>query len=135
MTVKAVLIRFAIAYVALVLVTVLMNFYLDIKSGILLSTAVLIGAIYWACLEFSKKNKRDFTKKEKTAAIFGFISVDLSLQFGFSLVAVFVGEATIGLIRQVAFGFLLVGSLHALVVYYILRSSEKIIARQNVLNG
>jgi hypothetical protein len=112
-----------------------MNFYLDIKGGILLSTAVLIGAIYWACLEFGKKNKRDFTKKEKTAVIFGFISVDLSLQFAFSIVTVFVGESTMGLIRQVAFGFLLVGSLHALVIYYILRSSEKIIARQSVLNG
>lgn len=135
MTIKGFLIRFSIAYFTLVLISVLMSLYLDIKGGILLGTAILFGAIYWAYLEFGKQNKRNFTKNEKFAAVVGIIVVDLSLQIAFSLVAVFLGESTIGFIHQVVFGFLIVGSLHALVIYYFVKSSDKIIARHNVLSG
>jgi hypothetical protein len=122
-------------YVTLVLITVLMSFYLSLKGGILLNTAILIGAVYWACLEFGKKNKRYFSKNEKMAVILGIIAVDLCLQFSLSLIAIYLGKSSIGFIRQVIFGLLLVCSLHALVIYHFVRSNEKFIAKKKMLGG
>ena len=134
MTIKGLLLRFFLGYLALLIVAGLTLSYFEIKSNSGLNTGILVGIIYWVCFSFGQKNGRYFTKREKTTVVIGLIAIDLILQLLLSLAALSGKNLSLGADPLVfALGF--VGLLHALVIYYFVGSFEKVLIKQKVINN
>jgi membrane protease YdiL (CAAX protease family) len=73
MSIPALLVRFTVIYVVLlVLIAVALN-ALGIKGNSGVNTAALLGAVMWTCFSFASKNKRYFSKEEKTRVVLGML--------------------------------------------------------------
>jgi hypothetical protein len=132
MTIKGLLLRFFLGYLALLIGAGLTLSYFGIKGGSWVNTGILIGLVYWVCMSFGQKNKRYFTKNEKIATVLGIIAIDLLLQFVLSAAALSGTNSNVGAGPLVfALGF--VGLLHALVIYYFVGSSKKLLIKQNII--
>ena len=134
MTIKGLLLRFFLGYLALLVGAGLALNYFGIKGGSWVNTGILTGLVYWVCMSFGQKNKRYFTKNEKIATVLGIIAIDLFLQFVLSIAALSGTNSNVGAGPLVfALGF--VGLLHALVIYYFVGSSKKLLIKQNIIAG
>jgi len=134
MTIKSLLIRFFLSYVALLIIVGITLSYLGIKGGSWANTGILIGLLYWVCMSFGQKNKRYFTKNEKIATVIGIIVIDLVVQALLTTSALSSQGRNISL-GSLAFALSFVGLLHAVMIYYFVSSSKKILIKQNIISG
>lgn len=128
MKISGVFIRFAAAYIGLVVV-VLVGFGLagvQPNSGV--NAGVLIAAAWWSCLAFGEKNARYFSSAEKTRVVWGMITIDLLIQLAVAIPLLgSVGAFPVGaLLAGVAF----VMALHAIGIYFTVGYAGKIFAKQ-----
>lgn len=80
MTVRSLLIRFALAYAGLIAAAAAVLVIFDLGKSSAINIALLIGARSWACLSFAQKNGRYLTAQEKKTTILGMIGIDLAIQ-------------------------------------------------------
>jgi hypothetical protein len=78
MTIKGVLFRFLLIYVALHLPAGLVIGLLGIRAGTI-TTSVNLGILFfsvvWVCMAFAKKNGRYFSSTERRAVVVGMIAI------------------------------------------------------------
>lgn len=134
MTITGLLLRFFLGYVGLLAGASLTLGYLGIKGGSWINTGVLIGMVYWVCMSFGQKNKRYFTQQEKVIAVVGMLAIDVMLQLLISLAVFSEKQSTVGA-GPIIFAVGFVGFLHAVVIYYFVSSSRKIMIKQNIIDG
>jgi hypothetical protein len=117
MSLKSLLLRFALFYVGLMLVIGTVFALLGVKSSTAGNTGALIGAVMGACMAFTRANQRNFLPHEKRKAVLGMVAIDLALQ---TLVAAVLLAPVGGGIGSSAmlFGVLFVGALHAAVIWF-----------------
>lgn len=134
MTTKAVLLRFFLAYTALIIVTGLVMNHFGIKGNTGINFGILAGCIFWVCGSFGKKNGRYFSNKEKTVVVVGLIAIDLVLQLVFGAAALSQSPTGIHLGALVfAVGF--IGILHTIAIYVFVGMTKKMLVKQGVLSG
>ncbi len=134
MTVKGVLLRFFLGYIALsVIVGVVLN-ALKIDIGSAVNTGIIIGLIYWVCLSFGKVNGRYFTKQEKTTTVIGLISIDVALQLVFSLLVMTNAKVNIGS-NILVFALVFTAVLHGILIYYLVGACRKHLVRIKAINA
>ena len=134
MTVKGLLFRFFVGYLGLLIVAGLVLNHFGIKGGSWVHTGILIGIIFWVCMSFGQKNRRYFTKSEKTATVLGIIAIDLLLQFVLSVATISGSNLNVGA-GPLIFALVFVGLLHSILIYYFVGSCEKHLIKQNIING
>ena len=134
MTVKGLLFRFFVGYLGLLIVAGLVLNHFGIKGGSWVNTGILIGIIFWVCMSFGQKNRRYFTKSEKTATVLGIIAIDLLLQFVLSVATISGSNLNVGA-GPLIFALVFVGLLHSILIYYFVGSCEKHLIKQNIING
>lgn len=134
MTIKALLIRFFIGYLVLLVAAGLVLSHLPIKGGSWINTGILIGLVSWLCMSFGQKNKRYFTKNEKAAAVLGIVAIDLLLQFVLSLAALSGTGAKVGG-GPLVFALAFTGLLHAALVYFFVGSTRKLLIKQKLIDA
>lgn len=128
------LFRFFIVYLALLVISGIVLSYFGIQSNSGVNAGVLIGALYYVCMEFGKKNNRYFTKNEKFLVVLGLIAINIFVQLlltlGYSAATNtnFGGKA---LIFSVGF----VGLLHGFLIYFIVGSIGKTLVKTKIING
>lgn len=129
MTLKALLIRFALIYIAIAVVIGVGLTLFDIKGNSGVNIAALIGAVMWSCMSFANKNQRYFTPEEKKQAVIGMVAIDLLIQ----LLGVFLISAATGVAMPfgiAAIAFLVIGVLHAIAVYIFVGLAGRQYAKQ-----
>ena len=134
MTLKGLLLRFFLGYLALLIVAGLTLSYFEIKGNSGLNVGILAGMIYWVCFSFGQKNGRYFTKREKTTVVIGLIAIDIILQLLLSLAAL-LDQNLSPSAGPLIFALGFVGLLHALVIYYFVGTIEKMLIKQKVITG
>lgn len=135
MTVKGVLWRFTLAYIAaLVLVGYTLN-YFGIKGGSGINTAILMGCIFWVCSAFAKANKRYFTASEKTAVVLGLILIDIVFQWSVSWLVLSQKHPSSSPGGALLFATLFIGTLHAILIYFLVGAVKKSLVKQGIVEG
>lgn len=134
MSIAALLLRFGIAYVVLLVVVGVLLHLFGIQGNSGANTAALLGAVMWACLSFAKKNERYFSKNEKRRAVLGMVAIDLVIQAGFSFALAALDP------RPLPFGglvlvLLFLGVLHAAVIYFFVGLAGRQFAKQVAKTG
>lgn len=129
MTVRALLIRFFLTYVALMAVAsaILTIFDLGKSSGI--NVAILVSALAYACMSFAQKNGRYLTAPEKKATILGIIGIDLAIQttVAFAVLATAGGGVPVTFLLG---ALVFVGLLHACAIWFFVGFFGKTFAKQ-----
>jgi hypothetical protein len=82
MTIKDVLIRFSLTYVALLITVFLISALLKYVGVSIpsLGIFILIMSTFYTCQTFAKKNKRYFTNEEEKQVIIGFFIINLIVE-------------------------------------------------------
>ncbi|OUL99743.1 ABZJ_00895 family protein [Variovorax sp. JS1663] len=115
MSISNLLLRFGIAYLLLLLAAGALLTAIGVQNNAGVNVAALLGAVMWSCLGFARRNGRYFSRPEKRRAVLGMLAVDLGIQALFSLVAsASQGEIPVA---ALALALLVIGALHALVIY------------------
>ncbi len=134
MSILGVLGRFTLIYIVLNIIVGLTLYYLDIGSNIGVTMGILLGAIFWVCSSFAKKNGRYFDKGEKTKVVAGFIIISIVIQAILGAAAVVEsGIGPSGSILLFSIGF--VGILHAVAIYFFVGNVKKSLLKQGIINS
>lgn len=116
MSLVALLGRFTLAYLFLLVAIALGLHLIGIPSSSGTNTAALLGAVMWGCQAFAKRNGRYLTRAEQRSIFVGMLTVDLLLQWGIILLTN-TGTAT-GLPLAATLAILaFVAVLHALTIW------------------
>jgi len=134
MSITNLLFRFFLIYLVLLVIAGAALSYFDIQGNSGVNVGVLIGSLYYVCLEFGKKNNRYFTKNEKLSVVLGLISVNIFVQLLLTMGYAAATHANFGgkvLIFSVGF----IGVLHGLLIYFMVGSIGKTLVKTKVING
>lgn len=80
MTLAGLLVRFAAAYLVLVLVVSTGMNMLGVRGGPVINMAVLLASVLGCCLAFARRNGRGLAGAEKTRAVLGMLAIDVAFQ-------------------------------------------------------
>ena len=134
MSILGVLGRFTLIYIVLIIVVGFTLNYMGIGSNSGVNVGILVGAIFWVCSSFAKKNGRYFDKGEKTKVVAGFIVINIAIQAIFGAAAlVGSGQEASGSALLFSIGF--VGVLHAVAIYFFVGIVKKSLLKQGVINS
>ena len=130
MSISAVLTRFAFIYASLLVVGAIALSLLNVKSNSGINTALLLGAVVWACLSFARSNRRYFTPQEKSQVVWGMLGIDLVVQAALSFLLL------LGTGSQITFtpwmlAILLIAVVHAVVIYFFVGFTGKQFEKEN----
>lgn len=123
MTLRQLLIRFTVTYIAALIVLAVVVSWLDLKAGTSINTSALLAATLYACMTFCEKNGRRLSADEATKAWRGMLAIDLSLQILIVALMALVSLAPGLLSGPVLFALVFVGLLHAAGLYAMVRYS------------
>ena len=134
MSVSALLVRFTLIYVAMLIViaVALHLFGIEVNSGV--NIGALIGAVMWACFSFARKNDRYFSNEEKTRVVLGMLAIDVILQLVLSVFVLSAGAAELTM-GPILFATAFVGLIHAAVIYFFVGFAGKQYAKQASKGG
>lgn len=134
MTVLGVLGRFALVYIALIIIAGAILNYLGVSSSGGVNIGILIGTLCWVCTAFAKKNGRYFDKSEKIKVIAGFIIINILIQGAFSAAALVGSKQEVSLSMMLfVLGF--VGLLHAAAIYFFVGVVHKSLIKNGVIDS
>jgi hypothetical protein len=131
MTIKGVLWRFALAYMAALFAAGYVIRLLGFESGTGVNVAILAGCVLWVCGAFGKANGRYFTSREKAVVVVGLLLIDVALQFVVVLAALSQGTSA-GNSDALMFAVVLVGLLHAVAIYFFVGAARKYAVKQGI---
>ena len=132
MSIKETLVRFTLIYIiSLVSAGIALAYFeIDRMSG--LNTGILLGAVYWACYSFTKKNERFFTDNEKRKVIIGCIIIDLAVQLIFITAGTASGEISMSF-RSFLFGIIFSAVLHGVVIWFWVGYTKKLCIKHGLI--
>ena len=128
MSLKSLLVRFALIYVGLLITIGVAFAAFGAKSSTAGNTGALIGAVMGACMWFTHANKRDFLPAEKRNAVLGMVAIDIALQTLAAAAALRSMPSALGS-KAMLFGILFAGLLHAGVIWYFTGWAGKQVAK------
>jgi hypothetical protein len=135
MSIKGVLWRFALAYLAVVIAAGIALNYFGVEGGSWVNIAALAACVSWVCTAFGKANGRYFTSSEKTAAVIGLLAIDLVLQFVVTFAVALSRGPSQANSGALVFALVFVGALHAVAIYFFVGMTGKSLAKQGVISG
>jgi hypothetical protein len=125
------LLRFLAVYLGLAVAGIVGFSLAGVKPVSGLNVAILIGAVYWACLAFGKKNARYFTPVEKKRVVWGMVAIDVALQMAVMLSVLGSGMAEGGaVIVPMLAALAFVSLLHAALIYFFVGNAGKLFAKE-----
>lgn len=133
MSITNLLFRFFIVYLALLVVTGVVLSYLGIQSNSGVNVGLLIGALYYVCTEFGKKNSRYFTKNEKILVVFGLIAVNIFVQLLLTLGYSAATNTNFGS-KALIFSIGFLALLHGFLIYFIVGSIGKTLVKTKIIS-
>jgi len=118
MTIRALILRFSVAYLLSLVFAFLLVFYFRNSSTLTIMTAALAASTFYVSQAFCTKNGRLFSRREMLQAGLAFLVIDIALQ----AVAVlsFVGTVQENIARLQKFaagGFIFTTVFHALCIF------------------
>jgi hypothetical protein len=129
MTISALLARFTVIYIALLIAAGALVSALGLKGGSGFNTAILMGAVMWSCMSFGKANGRYFEGSEKTRVILGILVINLFIQL--AMVALF-AQSSIPLSSGFMLGvFIFIGLIHGAIIYFFVGFTGKQLSKTN----
>lgn len=128
MTIKAVVFRYLVAYLALFFGLTIVLSILGIQANLLVIAGLLFGAAYWPCLAFGKQTQRYFSRREKVNLIVNMSFIDLLGQIVVGNVML-PGTASLG---EVVMSFILVLWAHAAFLTLIVQGVGWQLKRQGI---
>lgn len=129
-TIASLLVRFTVIYVAMLAGIAAALGLLGIRGNSGTGTAALLGAVMWVCLAFANRNKRYFSKEEKSRVILGMLGIDIVIQAVLVFVAIG-GQGTSLSPGAFLFSLAFVAVLHAVVIYLFVGIAGRQYAKQN----
>ena len=133
MTIKGVLLRFFLIYSVLLILAGLVMGHFGIKGSSGVNIGILAGCVMWVCGAFGKKNRRYFSRNEKTMVVLGILAIDLLLQFIFAAAALAQSSLEMkagALLVAVAF----IGVLHAIAIYFFVGFARRPLVKQGIIS-
>lgn len=129
MTLRQLLIRFTLTYIAALIVLGFVVSWLNLKASTSINSSALLAAALYACMTFCEKNGRRLSADEVTKAWVGMLAIDLCLQVLIVLIAL--GSLAPGLLSgPMLFALVFVGLLHAVGLYAMVRYSAWLYDKQ-----
>jgi hypothetical protein len=93
----------------------------------------MVGAAFYACIDYGKKNGRYFDKKEKLKVVTGFIFINFFIRLPLSI---FILNGTSSAVLETAIlvilGELLI--LHSIILYFSVSASRKMLIKQGIIS-
>lgn len=134
MSITKLLFRFFLVYLVLMVVAAVVLSYFGIQGNSGVNIGILIGSLYYVCMEFGKKNNRYFTKNEKLSVVIGLILINIFVQLALTLAYMTATNTNFGsTILVFSVGF--IGLLHGLLIYYMVGSIGRTLIKTKVING
>jgi hypothetical protein len=134
MTIKGVLWRFGLLYAAAMLAAGYILGLIGIRGGTGINIVVLTCCVLWVCSEFGKENKRYFSGPEKAVICIGLLVIDLGIQLVVMLTSM-PQSTTSTDSSALLFIVSVVGTLHAIAIYFFVSMTKKQLIKQGVING
>lgn len=128
MTIKAVVLRYLLTYVGLLLLLGQLLSMLGVGANEGVFIGLLAGAGLWPCLVFGRRNGRYFDRGEKTTVISAFLLIDLLFQILFGNILL-PGMAPL---VEVLLAFAMVAVLHAVVLTLIVQWAGRMLASKGL---
>src|SRR5690349_2130363 len=133
MSIQALLIRFFLIYLCMLVIAGIVVSLFDAKAGSAINSAVLLSSVMGVCWWFAYKNKRYFTPSEKRNVVLGMLAIDIAIQ---TVVAVgMLASQPTGWIFPLLFGVLFVGALHAALIWVFVGLAGKQFAKDVAKRG
>lgn len=129
MSLVALLGRFTLAYLFLLVAIAIGLHLIGIPSSSGTNTAALLGAVMWACHAFARRNGRYLTRAERRSIFVGMLTVDLLLQWGIILLAS-TGKASALPLAATLSILAFVAVLHALTIWVMIGIAGKQYAKE-----
>lgn len=116
MSVSRLLVRFALLYVGLLVLTVIVVSVFDLKKPSSFNAILLIVSTMWVCSKYAERNGRALEGAAKTAAVLGMLAIDMIVQaIGVALVDVSKSPGTS--ITPLLLAFVTIAVLHLIAIY------------------
>ena len=131
MTIRALILRFTVAYVLSLLCAFLLVVYFRNSSTLIIMTAALAASTFYVCQAFCWKNGRVFSRWEMFQAWLAFLAIDLVLQGVVVLSFVGTAQENIARLKQFAAGgFVFTALFHGVCIYAFIFLAGKVTAKK-----
>ena len=131
MTIRALILRFTVAYVLSLLCAFLLVVYFRNSSTLIVMTAALAASTFYVCQAFCWKNGRVFSRWEMFQAWLAFLAIDLVLQGVVVLSFVGTVEENLARLKQFAAdGFVFTALFHGVCIYAFIFLAGKVASKK-----
>ena len=131
MTIRALILRFTVAYLLSLIFAFLLVVYFRNSSTLTVMTAALAASTFYVCQAFCRKNGRVFSRREMLQVWAAFLAIDIVLQGAAVLSFVGTAQENIARLQQfVAGGFIFTALFHGVCIFLFIFLAGKVASKK-----